>query len=370
MRYTFLLAILVFISVPLINAQTNKEIIGDARSSQKTIKGAPFSAEAVTESVQILADGTRITRASGSKIYRDSEGRYRRDESRKNIGVPGDNIEIAESIMILDPVSGSRYEINVKDRSYRQNNFRSNFESVKMETQTIEWKLKDEKKFEIKMKLDGATNEEKAARMKELEKQAEKLEDQAEKLKEQNKESEKKNKETVAEIKSLEMQAKELEKKAKEIENNSRTRSATESLGQRDIEGVAATGTRTTTTIPMGTIGNDRDIVVTYEKWYSADLQMTIFSKHSDPRFGENIFRLFNISRNDPPISTFLPPPGYTDAKDKNRADKPRTEREAADKNRAEKPRKPDTPKVPKIGKKPNAPSDMPAKAKTVQPQL
>ena len=60
-----------------------------------------------------------------------------------------------------------------------------------------------------------------------------------------------------------------------------------EDLGQRTIEGLAATGTRTTTVIPVGTIGNELPIRVVSEQWYSPDLQLLVMSKFSDPRSGE-----------------------------------------------------------------------------------
>lgn len=358
MRMNILLAILsIVISAPAIHAQINNEIIGDARSSQKAIKGAPFSADGVTESVQILADGTRITRTSKSKIYRDSEGRYRRDEGRKSVGVPGDNVEIAESIMILDPVSGLRYELNVKDRTFRQSDFKFNFESMKMEVKSSEWKFKQNKTIEKNMEFNSVQISEKVARVKELEKQADKLENQAAKLEEQAERSDAaKQAEVKNELKRLEAEAKELERQAKEIENSiPKPKSTTESLGFRDIEGVQAAGHLTTTIIPAGTIGNDRDISITYEKWYSGDLQMTIFSKHSDPRFGEHTFRLGNISRNDPPLTVFLPPADYT-GRDKNRADPPR------------KPIFPKPAKPTKVKPVKSVPA-VPAKAKDAHPQ-
>jgi len=36
----------------------------------KPVLGAPYSAEAVSESVQVLADGNRIVRRSASRVYR------------------------------------------------------------------------------------------------------------------------------------------------------------------------------------------------------------------------------------------------------------------------------------------------------------
>src|SRR5438552_1575963 len=39
------------------------------------VKGAPYSAEAVNETIQVLADGNRIVQRSSAMQYRDSEGR-------------------------------------------------------------------------------------------------------------------------------------------------------------------------------------------------------------------------------------------------------------------------------------------------------
>jgi hypothetical protein len=87
---------------------------------------------------------------------------------------------------------------------------------------------------------------------------------------------------------------------------------AGESLGKQTVEGVSADGTREVTTIKAGSIGNDRDILVTSESWYSQELQTMIMSKHSDPRTGEEAFRLTNINRNEPAAYLFQVPSGYT----------------------------------------------------------
>jgi hypothetical protein len=75
---------------------------------------------------------------------------------------------------------------------------------------------------------------------------------------------------------------------------------------------VVATGNRWTETIPTGQIGNDRPIVITDEIWESPELQVTVYSKHHDPRSGDVEYRLRNISRNEPPASLFQVPAGYT----------------------------------------------------------
>src|SRR2546428_519360 len=86
----------------------------------------------------------------------------------------------------------------------------------------------------------------------------------------------------------------------------------TESLGTQAIEGLQAEGTRTTFTIPAGQIGNDRPIDIVDERWYSPDLQVVVLSKHSDPRMGEHVYRLTNITRAEPARTLFEVPSDYT----------------------------------------------------------
>jgi hypothetical protein len=86
----------------------------------------------------------------------------------------------------------------------------------------------------------------------------------------------------------------------------------TESLGKQTIEGVEAEGTRSTLTIPAGTIGNELPIASTTERWYSSELQTVVMSKRSDPRFGDTVYRLTNIQRGEQPATLFDVPADYT----------------------------------------------------------
>ena len=52
----------------------------------KVVKGAPYSAQAITETTRTLADGNRIRRETSANVYRDSEGRTRRDQELGSIG--------------------------------------------------------------------------------------------------------------------------------------------------------------------------------------------------------------------------------------------------------------------------------------------
>ena len=85
----------------------------------------------------------------------------------------------------------------------------------------------------------------------------------------------------------------------------------TESLGTQTMESVLVEGTRTTQVIPEGSLGNDRPITIVSEIWTSPDLEIIIFTKSNDPRYGEMTMRLTNIELSNPILSLFQPPPDY-----------------------------------------------------------
>jgi hypothetical protein len=87
----------------------------------------------------------------------------------------------------------------------------------------------------------------------------------------------------------------------------------TENLPAQPLNGVTAQGIRTTMTIPKGQIGNNRDIKVMSERWFSNDLQMLIKSANNDPRFGDTTYQLTKIVQSEPDASLFQIPPGYTE---------------------------------------------------------
>ena len=83
------------------------------------------------------------------------------------------------------------------------------------------------------------------------------------------------------------------------------------------MEGVLSEGTRTSTTWPIGSQGNDRPIVAVVESWRSPELQVRMLIKTFDPRSGEHVVRLTNISRSAPDASLFQPPADYTVVEEK-----------------------------------------------------
>jgi hypothetical protein len=85
----------------------------------------------------------------------------------------------------------------------------------------------------------------------------------------------------------------------------------TEDLGTQTIQAVSAQGKRITRTIPSGREGNDKDINIVTETWYSPDLQVVVMSKTSDPRFGESVYQLNGITRAEPDPALFAVPSDY-----------------------------------------------------------
>jgi len=84
-----------------------------------------------------------------------------------------------------------------------------------------------------------------------------------------------------------------------------------QSLGTEVIEGLNCEHLLTTQTIPTGAIGNEQPIVVTSETWAAPELHLLVMRKHNDPRFGETIYKLTNITRGDPDPSLFTIPGNF-----------------------------------------------------------
>ncbi|HMY72333.1 MAG TPA: hypothetical protein PLQ88_10920 [Blastocatellia bacterium] len=201
-------------------------LLSEVRFGGKVVKGAPYSAVIVTENIQVLADGTRITNKGGGKFYRDTEGRTRLERTL-TIGGPfvisGDAPKV---VFIYDPVAGVNYMLDEGQHIARKFSPPPNAQSPgPAPTSSVQEKV--------------------------------------------------------------------------------------EALGRQMIEGVEAEGTRTTVTIPIGQIGNDRLIEIVSERWEATELKVIVLSKHKDPRLGEVIYRLTNINRGEQPKTLFEVPANY-----------------------------------------------------------
>ncbi len=84
-----------------------------------------------------------------------------------------------------------------------------------------------------------------------------------------------------------------------------------EDLGTKVIDGVPATGKRTTQTIPAGAIGNRQPIKTVTESWTSTTLKVGVLMKRSDPRFGDTVMKLTEIKLGEPDPALFKVPADY-----------------------------------------------------------
>jgi ABC-type transporter MlaC component len=304
-----LAAILMFITIGVIaRAQTPApaaapRVVAEI-AQNKSVKNSPFSADAVSESVQTLADGNRIVRNSTSKLYRNSEGRFRQEFVSGTGGFFGNAFAIGEGITVINP-GQSKFYLDSNARIARvydelaSANVAIATTAPLLATRALEpvkaiemSQLAPEARVEIeraKAELDRVK-----ANKEQIKAAADELKVAAEQM-------------ATTVISAAPVAGVGFASTARSPKWDTRT----EDLGDQNYEGVSAHGTRTITTIPAGAIGNERPIEITYERWFSNELQMVVYSKQSDPRTGEQTYRLTNINRNEPDPSLFQVPQGY-----------------------------------------------------------
>ena len=82
-------------------------------------------------------------------------------------------------------------------------------------------------------------------------------------------------------------------------------------LGERQVDGETASGSRVEATIPAGAIGNEQPIRMSAEQWYGKDLQVVVEATYRDPRTGETRYKLSDIHRDEPDAKLFRVPDNY-----------------------------------------------------------
>lgn len=92
----------------------------EMRFGDRPVKGAPYSAQFVTESTQTLADGTRISRKSDGAVYRSAEGRTRRETTLAAVGPVAVEGEPVRMVFINDPVAGQHYALDLNRHTARR----------------------------------------------------------------------------------------------------------------------------------------------------------------------------------------------------------------------------------------------------------
>jgi hypothetical protein len=232
------------------------------------VTGAPFCATITTEHTQRFADGNRIHTTDTSTMCRDSEGRTRRDSGLNLLGAAPQKSG-TRLIVITDTIAGFRYMLD-------------------SETKTAH-------KMPLPHAESGATSADTAEA------------------------GGPSTKDRVMIYRSTGDVGPGLDFFYKnEGQSSDETPPKTEQLGDQTIEGIHATGTRVTTTIPAGRMGNEQPIIVTSERWYSPELRATVMTKHNDPWAGELKTQFTNVNTSEPDRSLFVVPSDYKIIEDKD----------------------------------------------------
>ena len=87
--------------------------------------------------------------------------------------------------------------------------------------------------------------------------------------------------------------------------------SESEDLGKQAVGGLETLGTRETTVIPAGTIGNNSPLLSKREFWFSPKLGFNLISKRQDPLSGTQNFEVSDIALGDPDAKLFEVPSGF-----------------------------------------------------------
>ena len=276
----------------------------------RVVTGRPFSATEELKSSQTLGDGTHIETSETNRLYRDEQGRTRQE--RKDGG-----------ISIYDPIAGFSAQLDPSTRTATKMIVMVKSPpspDTKMRLEILQGKLAEaEKQYS-----------DKSPQVRELEAQLSNLKKMAAEQRVVNQMSS-----AISETAQLRPATEAGHSEMTTVMDGVRggggatlayittdrptvvrvdrgNNASVESLPPEMVNGILAQGTRTTETIPVGKIGNDRAISVVSERWYSNDLQMLIKSTSSDPRFGDSTYQLTNILQTSPDPSLFQIPGDYT----------------------------------------------------------
>jgi hypothetical protein len=240
--------------------------------SSAPVQGAPYSATITNESIQTLADGNRIVQTSAGTTVRDSQGRTRQDAPLPLIG----NMSPADAphlVIIRDPVAQTSYTLNLTDKTA--------FKSPSMMTLTTMRAPGPPAPPPPPLAAEGViASGGVAIRIKDA----------------------------GVQVSGELPQTLALSRLMVSDESG---KAQTEDLGSQTMEGVLVNGTRTTRTIPAGEVGNERPISIVTEVWTSPELKTIVYSKRSDPRMGDQTFKLTNIVRSEPDPSLFTIPADF-----------------------------------------------------------
>ena len=230
--------------------QTFSYISSEFSFDGRVVKNAPYSAEAVTETTQKLADGNRISQKSTATMYRDSEGRTRREETLGAIGPWASNSEPVRTVFINDPVSKTHLVLDSRTKTARK------MPSPEIRTLPANGAAMADARAKKDIFFDTAVAPGAPAG----------IAIQGDMVKHVMVNGDVGG---IAQASTGAMHSVTMALPGPGNPENTKT----ESLGSQMIDGVRADGTRTTMTIPAGSIGNDLPIEIVSERWLADGFQ-------------------------------------------------------------------------------------------------
>ena len=232
------------------------------------VKGVPFCATVTNDHLQTFADGNRIHTSDTSMVCRDSEGRMRREAQLDLLGAVPDG-GAPKIITITDPVAGVRYTLDTtaKVASKMPLNPRVIAEAGAHKSGSDAVYMVSKSVGTIGPGPDPAMGGGRVMITRDI--------------------------------------------RTTSGSDGVGAQPQSESLGDQTIGGVRATGTRITTTIPAGKMGNEQPINIVSERWYSQDLKATVMTKHTDPWAGQLTTQFSNINTAEPSSTLFTVPSDY-----------------------------------------------------------
>lgn len=272
----------------------------------KLVKNAPFSAEAISERLQNLTDGNQISQRSSTMSYRDSSGRTRQEVRDTKGELRSITIRDGEgTIWMLNPRDKTATKIAINREAIRaaaeagREAGRAGREAGRAAAEAARAKVEQLRKEGKLVERHGPNGEEIVI------KRIERVDGEAGKNIQENVRIQVNT--AMAEASA----ANGLAFAGAFTDARWSGKATTRDLGTKDIEGVKADGKIRSYEIPAGEMGNRNPIVVSDEIWYSPDLQVTMLTKHSDPRNGDTVYRLANVKREEPAAALFTVPSDY-----------------------------------------------------------
>jgi hypothetical protein len=307
---------------------------GRELEAERVVRGAPYCATAVHESIQPLGDGNRIVRKQQSQLCRDGEGRTRREVQRE--GGPKVvylNDPIAKESWVIYPdqkrVQRLRADANVLMSSGHDAAMSAWQESMqdwgeRMREQAGRWKewagtvAERAKAADVQRIRSRTSGEPGIVIERELALPATAASGASAPV-------ERRRELRVIHASEMPVPPAVMAPPAPpappvppvplmlQLPMQPRSGGVTTALPPREIDGVKVNGERTTWTIEAGKIGNEKPIVSTREVWRSPELMLTVQSRDADPRSGEQNYRLEKIRRGEPDPALMKPPAEFSE---------------------------------------------------------